>query len=46
MRHIIKGNPTQIERSAMEAALNQHQAKYGDYAHLKSQKTTPFWLME
>ncbi|MEG0870555.1 MAG: DUF4060 family protein [Hafnia sp.] len=35
MRHIIKGNPTQIERSAMVAALNQHQAKYGDYATSK-----------
>ncbi|MDN5450188.1 MAG: DUF4060 family protein [Enterobacterales bacterium] len=35
MRHIIKGNPTQIERSAMEAALKHHQAKYGDYAPSK-----------
>ncbi|MGO2975419.1 MAG: DUF4060 family protein [Hafnia alvei] len=35
MRHIIKGDPTQIERSAMEAALNQHQEKYGDYGPTK-----------
>ena len=32
MRHIIKGDPTPIEISAMEAALNHHQAKCGDYA--------------
>ncbi|AIU73304.1 hypothetical protein AT03_13485 [Hafnia alvei FB1] len=35
MRHIIKGNPTPIELSAMEAALKHHQAKYGDYAPSK-----------
>ena len=35
MRHIIKADPTQIERLAMEAALNQHQEKYGDYGPTK-----------
>ena len=35
MRHIIKGDPTPIELSAMEAALNHHQTKYGDYAPSK-----------
>ncbi|WP_257574502.1 DUF4060 family protein [Hafnia alvei] len=31
MRHIIKGNPERTERAAMKAALDIHQAKYGDY---------------
>ena len=35
MRHIIKGNPERTERAAMKAALNLHQAKYGDYAPSK-----------
>nr|WP_279077289.1 DUF4060 family protein [Hafnia alvei] len=35
MRHIIKGNPERTERAAMKAALNQHQAKYGDYGPTK-----------
>lgn len=35
MRHIIKGNPERTERAAMKAALNLHQAKYGDYGPTK-----------
>lgn len=35
MRHIINGNPERTERAAMKAALNQHQAKYGDYGPAK-----------
>lgn len=35
MRHIIKGNPERTERAAMKAALNQHQAKFGDYGPTK-----------
>ncbi|WP_367298982.1 DUF4060 family protein [Hafnia alvei] len=35
MRHIIKGNPESTERAAIKAALNLHQAKYGDYGPTK-----------
>lgn len=35
MRHIIKGHPERTERAAMKAALNLHQAKYGDYGPTK-----------
>lgn len=35
MRHIINGNPERKERAAMKAALNLHQAKYGDYGPTK-----------
>lgn len=35
MRHIIKGNPERTERAAMKAALNLHQAKFGDYGPTK-----------
>jgi len=35
MRHIIKGNPERTERAAMKAALDIHQAKFGDYEPTK-----------
>ena len=35
MRHIIKGHPVRTERAAMKAALNLHQAKFGDYGPTK-----------
>jgi hypothetical protein len=35
MRHIIRGDPTPIERQAAEAALSAHQSRYGDYGRTK-----------
>ncbi|MBP1015803.1 DUF4060 family protein [Serratia fonticola] len=35
MRHIIRGDPTPLERLAAEAALSAHQSRYGDYGRRK-----------
>ncbi|WP_315709995.1 DUF4060 family protein [Brenneria uluponensis] len=39
MRHIIRGNPTPPERKAAEAALQNHQQRYGNYARRKNSET-------
>jgi len=39
MRHIIRGEPTPAEKLAAEAALSQHQQKYGDYGRRKNSET-------
>lgn len=35
MRHIIRGDPSPLERQAAEAALSAHQSRYGDYGRSK-----------
>lgn len=35
MRHIIRGDPTPLERLAAETALASHQSRYGDYGRPK-----------
>lgn len=35
MRHIIRGDPTPLERKAAETALAEHQSRYGDYGRTK-----------
>lgn len=35
MRHIIRGDPSPLERKAALAALSAHQSRYGDYGRQK-----------
>uniref|UniRef100_A0A182SKD4 Uncharacterized protein n=1 Tax=Anopheles maculatus TaxID=74869 RepID=A0A182SKD4_9DIPT len=44
MRHIIRGDPTPLERKAAEAALSAHQSRYGDYGRRKVAENYRFRL--
>lgn len=39
MRHIIRGDPSPLERKAAETALAAHQSRFGDYGRAKVTET-------